>query len=279
MKKIQIICDGIANMPRELAEEYNIHVIPLSVNVDGIEYKDLDLKDEEFYCLVRNSKDIPKTSQATYVDFKEIFERYLDEGKTVLYIAGSSKSSGTYQSGMLAKNDLEGDIHIFDSMNISFGCGMLVLMAARMYKEGTNINDILNELEAFRDKVHVSMSLGSLEYLKKGGRISNTKALIGNTLNIKPILTVKDGLIYQETQVRGKKRVIPTIIKHTKDVCGDDFSDKTIAIGCGDNIEDREILKRMVEEELKPRELILLTINPSMASHSGPDFIGLTCFK
>ena len=277
--KIQIICDGIANMPKDLAKEYDIDVVPLTVNVDGKEYKDLDLTDEEFYILMKNAREIPKTSQATYVDFKGIFEKHINEGKTIIYIAGSSKSSGTYQSGMLAKNDVNGDIHIFDSMSICFGCGMLVLTAARMVQEGKTIDEILNKLEELRDKVFVTMSMNSLEYLQKGGRISNGKALVGNILNIRPLLTVKDGLIFQEGNIRGNKKIIPSLLKRTIEVCGTDFSDKTVAIGCGDNLEDRDKLAELVRKELNPKELILITINPAMCSHSGPGFIGLTCFK
>lgn len=277
--KIQIVCDGIANMPRELAKEYNIDVVPLTVNIDGKEYRDLDLTDEEFYVLMKNAKDIPKTSQATCGAFKETFEKHINDGKTILYISGSSKSSGTYQSAVIASQDIEGDIHIFDSMSICFGCGMLVLTAARMLNEGSTLDEIINKLEELRDRVFVTMSMNSLEYLQKGGRISNGKALIGNILNIRPLLTVKDGLIYQEGNIRGTKKIVSSLINRTKEVCGTDFSDRTIAIGCGDNLEDREKLKELVEKELNPKELILITINPAMCSHSGPGFIGLTCFK
>lgn len=276
---IKIICDGIANMPKDLAKEYDIEVVPMNIIVDGKEYRENEISDEEFYTLMKESKEMPKTSQPSYVDFKDLFEKYTKEGKSILYIAGSSKSSGTYQAGVLASKEVEGDIHIFDSMSICFGCGMLVLSAARMLKDGINIENILAELEILREKVFVSMSMNSLEYLKKGGRISNAKALVGGLLNIKPILTVKDGLIYQEGQVRGNKKIIPTIIARVKEVCGQDFRDRTIAIACGDNLEDRDKIKEIVEQELNPKEIILLTINPPMCSHSGPGFIGVTCFK
>lgn len=277
--KVKVVCDGIANMPRELARQYNIEIVPLTINIDGKEYKDTDITDEEFYIMMRDAKEMPKTSQATYIDFKEIFDRLVSDGSTVLYISGSSKSSGTYQSAVLASKDVDGDIHIFDSMSISFGCGMLVLIAARMLQDGSSLDEVLNELDKLRDRVFVSMSMNSLEYLRKGGRISNGKALVGNMLSLRPMLTVKDGLIFQEGQVRGNKKIIPTIIKRTKEVCGEDFSDKVVAIGCGDNLEEREQLKEAVLRELNPKELIEITINPPMCSHSGPGFIGLTCFK
>ncbi|MGL5693491.1 MAG: DegV family protein [Peptostreptococcaceae bacterium] len=276
---VKIICDGIANMPTHLAKQYDIEIVPLTIIVDGQEYRDVDITDEQFYVMMREAEGMPKTSQATYVDFKEIFDRHIADGKTVLYIAGSSKSSGTYQSAVLASKDVEGDIHIFDSMSICFGCGLQVLSAAKMLENGATLEEILKELEVLRDKVFVSMSMNSLEYLRKGGRISNGKALVGNMLSLRPMLTVKDGLIFQEGQVRGNKKIIPTIIKRTKEVCGEDFSDRTIAIGCGDNLAEREQLKEAVLKELNPKELIEITINPPMCSHSGPGFIGLTCFK
>lgn len=276
---IKIICDGISNIPYSLAKDYDIDVIPITLIVDGTEFKEDEITHEEFYEIMKQSKDMPKTSQPTYIEFKEVFDKYAKEGKTILYIAGSSKSSGTYQSGVFASRDVEGKVHVFDSMSISFGCGMLVLHAARMVKEGKNLIEILNKLEELREKVFVSMSVNSLDYLQKGGRISNGKAFIANMLNIRPMLTVKDGLIFQQGQVRGNKRIIPEIIKYTKEACGSDFSDKTVAIGCGDNLEERTKLKELVIKEFNPKEIIEITINPPMCSHSGPGFIGLTCFK
>lgn len=279
MKTVKIICDGMANIPKELSERYDIHVVPLKVNVDGVEYDESTLTNQEFYKLMRNAKGMPKSSQATYVDFKDVFDKYANEGRVIVYIAGSSKSSGTYQSAILAKGDVEGEIYAFDSMNISFGCGMLVLEAAKMAQKGMSAEEILKELEIKRDNVYVSLALGSLEYLHKGGRISGGKALIGTALNIKPVLTVKDGLIAQMYQVRGSKKLIPSMLKHLKETCGSDFSDKVLAIACGDNIEDLDGLRELVKKELNPKELIELTMSPAIAVHTGPDLIGITCFK
>ncbi|MGL5330278.1 MAG: DegV family protein [Peptostreptococcaceae bacterium] len=276
---IKIICDSIANMPDDLAKKYDIEIVPVTIMMDGKEFKENTISNEEFYDMIRKCKEIPKTSQATYVDFKEVFDKYTEEGKKVLYIGGSSRSSGTYQSAVLASKDVKGEVYTFDSMSICFGCGMLVVEAAKMIEEGKDIEEILLKLEELKEKVFVSMSMNTLEYLKKGGRISNAKALVGNLLNIKPMLTVKDGLVYQEGQVRGSKKIIPTIIKRTIEECGQDFSDKTLVIACGDNIEDVEKLKEAVNKELNPKELIVININPPMTINIGPEFIGVTCFK
>ena len=277
-KNIKIICDGVSNIPPDIAEAYDIEVVPLTVRLDGVEYKDKDIENEEFFEILRNTNSVVQTSQAAYIDFVETFEKYVNEGKTIIYISASSKATGGFQSATLAKNDVGGDIHIFDSLNICFGYGLLVLTAARMAKEGCSVEEILNKMEELRDKVLVTMSLGTLDYLRKSGRVSNAKALIGSVLNIKPMLTVKDGLIYQEGQVRGNKKVIPYMMNRVKELCGTDFSDKTIAIASGDNLKDRDTLSEIIRKELNPKELLLLTINPINCAHTGPDFIGLTCF-
>lgn len=277
---IKIICDGVSNMPRDLAEKYDIDVIPLIVRLDGVEYRDDNISNEDFFKLFRNTNGTIHTSQATYIDFKDVFEKYVNQGKTVIYISASSKATGVFQSATLAKNSIDnGEIHLFDSMNICFGCGLLVLEAARMNSEGASVEEILSRLEFLREKVLVTMSIGTLDYLRKSGRVSNSKALIGNVLNIKPMLTVKDGLIYQEAQVRGNKKVLPYMINKVKELCGTDFSDKVIGIGCGDNFEDRDALRDLVMKELNPKELLLLTINPVNCAHTGPNLIGLTCFR
>lgn len=279
MNKIKIICDGIANMPKELAKEYDIHEVPLTINIDGKEYKSNELDNTEFYRMIKESIEIPKSSQATYVDFKEVFEKYLEQGYEVIYISGSSKISGTYQSGMLAKSDIEGKVYIFDSLNISFGCGLLVLEAAKMVKEGKNVSEILERLEVLRDRVHVALSVGTLEYLKKGGRIPTGKAIIGNVLNVKPILTVKKGVLDKESQVRGDKKVIPAMIEYIKKSCGEDFSDKTIAIGWGEDSEKGEKLVEEIKKELSPKEIITLEVGSLTCVHTGPDAMALICFK
>lgn len=276
---IKIICDSIANMPEDLAKKYDIEIVPVTIIVDGKEMKENTVSNEEFYKIIKECKEIPKTSQATYVDFKEVFDKYTNEEKTVLYIGGSSRSSGTYQSAVLASKDVEGEVYTFDTLSICFGCGILVVEAAKMADEGKSVEEILNKLEELKDKVFVSMSMNTLEYLKKGGRISNAKALVGSLLNIKPMLTVKDGLVYQEGQVRGSKKIIPAIMKKTIEECGQDFSNKTLAIACGENVEDAEKLKEIVEEQLNPKEIIVMNINPPMTINIGPEFIGLTCLK
>ena len=280
MSNIKVVCDSLSDIPKTLIGEYDIDIVPLTIIIDGQEYKDgIDISINEFYTKLRNEKVIPKTSQATYIQFKEVFDKHIKDGKTVLYVGGSSVASGTYQSGIMAKNDIDGDIYTFDTMNFSYGAGMQVVQAAKMAKEGKSIEDILSELQIMRDKMNVIFSVDTLEYLQKGGRISSTKAAIGTMLNIKPILEVKDGLVTNIAQVRGKRNVISKMIELVKERGGTSLSNKTIGIGHGDNKDELEKLKEIIQKEINPKDIVVVDVGTSIGTHAGPGVMGIFYMK
>lgn len=281
MSNIQIICDTMNDVPKEIVEKYNIEILPATIVFDGIEYKaGVDIQGDEFYKMLRSSNSMPTTSQVTYATFKDTFEKYLNEGKKILYLSGSSAASGTYQSAMIAKNDIESDdIHIFDTYSLCIGGGMLITEAAIMAQESNDIDYIINKLNEYKEKVEVYFSVDSLDYLYKGGRISGTKATIGTILNIKPILKIEDGVVKQKTQVRGSKKIIPTLIEQLKLQVGDDFSDKEVYVGYGDDIEECNKFVEKVKNELSPKSVKIFQIGACVACHSGPDVFGLACLN
>lgn len=276
MSDLKIICDSLADVPKNLVKLYDIEVIPLTIIINDIEYKDgQNLTNEEFYKLIKEYDEIPKTSQATYIQFKEIFKKYLDQGKKILYISGSSKVTGTYQSAMITKNDLQGEIHIFDSLNLSYGCGAQVVTACEMNEQGKSIEDIVKKLEEIRDNILVLFAVDNLDYLKKGGRLSASKAAIGSMLSIKPILQMQDGLIVNIDQARGRKKVISKLISITKEHFKNNIEDKRIGIAHGDNEVEFEKLKEAINSELKFTKITETKIGPSIGSHTGAGTIGL----
>lgn len=278
MNKIKLICDSLSDIPKELLETYDIHEVPLTVIFDGKEYIDgIDLSKEEFYKMLRNSENMPKTSQCTYIQFRDVFKKYLNEDKDILYIGGSSTASGTLQSAMMAKNDLEGNIYIIDTQNLSIGSGCFLLSAAEMIEKNKNIEEIVDHLEKLKNNIEVLFTVDTLDYLQKGGRISLAKATIGNMLNIKPILSIQDGLVKPVNQVRGKKQVVSKIIALIKEKFGEDLSDKRIILGYGDN--ESEIIS--VEEKLKSEfnisEILTVNVSSCICAHTGPGIIGIAC--
>ncbi len=280
MNNIKIICDSLSDVNKEYLEQYDIDVIPLTLILEGKEYKDgIDIKSEEFYKILREKNVHPKTSQATYAQFKEIFDKYVNEGKIVLYISGSSAATGTCQSATMAKNDSEGEIHIYDTYNFSFGAGIFVVKAAELINEGKSIKEIFEELDRLKEKSILMFSVDTLEYLQKGGRISSTKAAVGSILNIKPILEVKDGLVSQAGQVRGKKNAINKMVDLMKEKLGNDIEQDEIYIGYSDDLKEREKLTQIATEVFKPKKIGYFMVGTCIGAHSGPGVSGILCFK
>lgn len=278
MSNIKIVCDSLADLPKEIIEKYDIHVIPLSVLFKDKEYVDgVDITKEEFYKMLRENDSMPKTSQVTYISFKNVFDKYIEEGKTILYIGGSSNASGTFQSGVMAKNDTEGEVYTFDSLSLSIGIPGFIIAAGELVKQGKNINEIIEKLESLKINNTVLFTVDTLEYLQKGGRVSLAKATIGNMLNIKPILSIEDGFVKSSGQGRGKKQVINKIIETIKDKFGNDLSDKRIVIGCGDQYDDLELLKKKLYEEIIVGEIYIVNIGSCICAHSGPSVVGIAC--
>lgn len=274
---IKIVCDSISDIPQSILDKYNVDLVPLTVIFNNREYlAGQDLTNQEFYKMLRESDTIPKTSQATYIQFKSLFEKY-DKDTEVIYIAGSSVASGTYQSAMLAKNDGYDNIYIFDSQNLSIGSGLFVIKACEMVAKGYSVSEILSTLESYKNNIEVAFSVDNLEYLKMGGRISSTKATLGNLLSIKPILEVKDGLVCQKSQVRGKKQIYSALVKIIIDKFGKDLKSRTIIIGCGDNDKDLEIIKETLQSQTIVENIYFVNIGCVICSHSGPGVMGISC--
>lgn len=273
---IKILCDSITDLPIEIIKKHNVDIVPLTVIFNEKEYLDrVDITNKEFYKMLRENETMPKTSQATYAQFVEFFEKYKDD--EILYLAGSSAASGTYQSAVLAKGDVDANITIFDTLNLSLGSGTLVIKACEMVEQGLSIDEIVKNLENLRNDALVTFSVDTLEYLKKGGRISSTKAALGSLLNIKPILTVNDGLVVQKSQVRGKKQIFTNLVNSIVEKYGDDLSNKTIILGCGDNNEDLETLRETLLKNTNVKNVYDVNIGCVICSHSGPGVVGISC--
>ena len=280
MNNIQIITDSMTDVPKDIAEKYNIVILPLTIHFGDEEYRDgVDLSYEEFYKKLTEVKELPKTSQIPPHVFKGAFEKALLEGKEVICINGSSRASGTHQSAMIAKQDLENElIDVIDTLGLSIGAGLLVIEAARLAEMGTDRRTIVDKLLSYHEKVEHIFTVDTLEFLKKGGRINPMRALIGGMLNVKPILTVKEGLVESLDKVRGSKKIIGKMVELAKDR-GGEFADKTIAIAHANSPENLVLLKEEIMKELNPKEIIETDIGCTIGTHAGPGTLALFYFK
>lgn len=274
---MKIICDTMSDVPKEIIEKFNVESMPLTIIIDGKEYLDgVDITHDEFYNVLKSSEELPKTSQITYIRFKETFEKYTKNDEDILYISGASVASGTYQSAVMASRDTEGQgkVYTFDTYSLSVCAGTFVVKACLLKEQGKNIEEIINILESSKGDETAFFFVDDLKYLQKGGRISSTKATIGTMLNIKPILTIKDGIVAPKSQVRGKKQLVSTILNYTKEEV-QNLEDRIVILGYCDNKKDVEKLRSTLLEESNIKHIYTVNIGACISSHSGPTIVGI----
>lgn len=273
---IRIITDSICDVPKEYAERYGIKIMPLTVHFGDQSYKDgVDLTLGEFLSKLEEVEELPTTSQVPPVEFIEVYREELSLGNKVISIHGSSQLSGTYNSAMIAKEQIGGvDIHVVDTMGITLGAGMLVIKAARLAEDGMEPAEIVREIESAREKLKHLIIVDTLRYLHKGGRLSLSASVLGSILNIKPILTVNDGKLELFEKARGIKKAISMVLETIKEN-GWTLNGKVIGIN---HIVDPEHM-RMLEDELNReydiKEIIRGEVGSVVATHGGPGAVAL----
>ncbi|MCC0636957.1 MULTISPECIES: DegV family protein [unclassified Clostridioides] len=278
--KIKLVCDSLCDIPDEISKKDYIEIVPLTVIFNDREYiEGVDIDKEEFYKKVKEIKQIPKTSQATYMEFKEVFDKFIEEGYHIICLTGASNASGTFQSAVIAKNDMneKEKIHIFDTRNLSLGSGQYVIKACELVEEGLGFEEIINELENIRSSIRLLFAPYTLDFLKQSGRVPVATALIGNMLNIKPIFFFDNGEAKLVNKVRGVKNIASKLVDIILEMNEGSLEGKIVTIGCGDNLHDCEILKEEVNKRIKARRVLFTRGGVSICSHTGPDILAISC--
>ncbi len=276
---IRIVTDSGAHLPPELFREYDITVVPLVVNMGGRTYyegEDLDL--EAFYQYMRTSPTLPTTSQPPVGRFYETYRRLSEDGHTIISIHLSSLLSGTYASAVAAREMLpEAEIHVVDTHLISVPQGILVLEAARMVRAGATAREIVERLEFMKMRTVFYFVLDTLEYLLKSGRVSHLQALMGNLLQLKPILKLQEGRIEAHERVRTTQRARARLQELIREYAQ---GRRNLRVGV---MHTRlpgvaEEIARSLQEELQPTEIFIAEAGPAVATHAGPGGLGLACY-
>ena len=204
--KVLIMTDSTSDLPKKLIDQRHIVSVPLYVNFSDEIYRDgIDLTTEELYKKVEEKGVLPTTSAVSPGDFIKVFQKYVNLGYDIIYIGIGSKLSGTFQSAVIAKDEVEPQkIHLIDSLNLSSGIGLLVLKACDFRDQGLNALDIKDKVEKLVPLVRSQFAISTLDYLHKGGRASGTAKLMGTILGIKPIIKVVDGKLDVYKKPAGK---------------------------------------------------------------------------
>ncbi len=281
--KYEIVTDSSANLTDEMIDKYEIQIIPLLFRVGENEFysytKGEETNIKQFYEMMRNGETISTTS----IDLEKcrtIFENVLEKGKDVLYIGFSSALSGSYNAGALIARELKEKypkqkILAIDSLSASMGQGLLVYYAAEQRLSGKSIENVEKWLMDNRLNLCHWFTVDDLIYLKRGGRISTTTAMVGTVLGIKPIMHVDNqGRLVPVGKVRGRHKSLDALAKEMVTTCINP-EEQVVFISHGDCIEDAEYLEKHIRNQLKIKDLVIHYVDPVIGAHSGPGTIAL----
>ncbi len=277
--KTRIIVDSTADLVPKIKER--VHIVPLTVHFGDEEYIDgVTIDHETFYNRLIESDVLPTTSQATPDAFMKEFDKIKEAGEEAVVITLASKFSGTYQSAMIAASEYE-NIYVVDSTSAAMGSGILVELAFKLLDEGKKAAEIAHILEEEKKKIVVVALVDTLEYLKKGGRISKAVAFAGGVLNIKPVLSVIDGEINMLGKARGSKMGNNLLVQEIDKAGGIDFT-KPVLLGYS-GISDALLLKYIEDSrhiwEGNINEVRYTSVGSVIGTHAGPGAVVVAFFK
>ncbi|MBQ2650557.1 MAG: DegV family protein [Clostridia bacterium] len=278
----KIITDSASDLPQWIIDQYDTLVIPTPVVINGVDHRDRqDIFPREFYDILRGGADV-KTYHINAAMFYDAFEPYAKAGDEVLYICFSTGIAGTFGAANLAKSDLlekypDFQITIIDSKCASMGFGLTVYKLLRMQANGAPKELIIEAAEYFCGHTEHSITVETLEYLLKGGRISKTSATVGGLLGIKPIIIVdQKGSLVSAEKVRGRKASIDRIIARTGEV-GSSLDRQILAVVHGDCPEVAEEVKQRLIDTYHCKEVVIGEIGCAIGAHTGPGIVAVVC--
>ncbi len=287
MRKVKIITDTCSDLNPSLLEQYDIDYAKMCVVEDGVESPaPLDWDDEtrhEFFEKMRNGKRIT-TAQVPSTEFERIFTLYLNQGFDIVYIACSSKQSSSVNTGSVIANKLLADyegakIYCIDSLNASAGEGMVAIEAAKMAKDGKSADDIQKHIIDIRKNVHEYVTVHTLDYLKRAGRVSGSSAFFGNLMGIKPILIADaNGHQLAMKKVKGRQNSIKELVALTKEGIKNSQAQTVYVIHSDAPNEDVEHLITLLKQEIECKDICILGLGPIIGASIGPDALGVFSF-
>ena len=276
--KVAIVTDSTAYLPKEFVQQYNISIVPLSlIWGEEVQRDGVDIQPNQFYERLSTSRIMPTTSQVTPAVMHDTFKELLDQGYDVLGIFLSSKISGTIQSALQSLELLDKDasrVAIVDTLMTTMAMGMPVLTAARAAHAGESLAECLKATENACRNTGVFFLVETLEFLRRGGRIGGAQALLGNVLNIKPILELSNGVIESVDKVRTKQKAMQRVVELAVERV-DARVPVRIAVTHANAEADAQTLLNTAQAELSPIETFISPLSPVIGAHVGPGTLAL----
>jgi DegV family protein with EDD domain len=278
-RKVAVVTDGTSSLTQAMGQEYGVHVAPIYVMFGTQTYRDgIDLDAESFYSLLRDSEQLPTTSQPTVVDFVQMYTDLSHQAEAIVSIHVSPKMSATLDSALLASKELpDVPIHVIDSRTVSMGLGLMAIAAARAAAAGQDATEIVRLVEGLIPKMNIFFTVETLEYLHKGGRIGGATALLGSALSIKPVLYVNDGQVGPLEKPRTRKRAIGRLLDLMAERVGASEVVHATVLHC-DVPDEAQALAEQVAARFHCVELLTTEAGPIIGTHAGPGTLGLVFY-
>ena len=278
MSKVAVVTDSTAYIPEELCRKLKISVVPLSVIWGGESFSDgVTIKPTEFYTRLKDAKVMPSTSQASPEDMRKAFSGLLDQGYEVMGIFISEKLSGTLASAIQAREELASakeKISLFDSETVAMSLGFQALAVARAALDGASLADCRELAAKVRPNTGVFFAVETLEFLHRGGRIGGAQRFLGAALNMKPILTIRDGKVDSADRVRTMNKALDRIIELVSEKCAGKSSIRLATLHANAEASARVVLTNAAAK-LHAVETVLSEVSPAIGTHTGPGTVGL----
>lgn len=270
-----LISDSTSYLPENLMRDYGIIIIPLNLHLEGKSYKEgKDISHAEFYDIFKSSKLFPTTSQPSAGEFLEVFEHLTPEDEALVILI-SAELSGTVQSALMARNMLETErqknIHIIDSRSSSMGMGFQLIKAGEMLAQGRTMTEVMEEVEIIKIQQEIYFIVDNLEYLVRGGRLSKSSGLIGNLLQLKPVLTVKEGKLELFDKVRTSSRAVKLMMQQVEK----NKSRLTQLAVIHVQAEEQALKLQQVLQEQYGITALISEAGPVVGAHTGPGTLGI----
>ena len=278
---VKFIIDSASDLLPSECKKLGVTHVPLTVRFGDKEFADaVDLSHKKFYKMLTSGKEEhPTTSQVTPAAWASAMEEVVENGDTAVVITLSSKLSGTYQSACIAAEDFEGKVFVVDSMTATIGERLLLQYGLELVNEGLDAATVAAKLDAVKDRIRIYGRLDTLEYLRKGGRISGATAVVGSMLNIKPLIGVQDGVVANVGKARGPKAADKQLRELIAKSGGIDFSKPLCAAYSG--LEDDNLMTFLADstDTLCGTEAPIATVGCVIGAHVGPGAVAMAYFK
>ncbi len=275
MATVKVVTDSTADLPHQLATELGITVVPVYLRFGDNVYRDrVDISEDEFYQRLLRDPIHPHTTQPTPQDFVDVYQKLSKEADGIISIHLSSKLSGTYNSALQGKKLVKGGcpIEVIDSQVLTIGLGLLAIAATTIAQSGETLERLVADIKQIIPSIHLLILFDTLKYLALGGRIGKAKALLGSVLNVKPMLTVKDGELVPAGRVRSRAKGIDKLFDFVKNAV--DIQD--LAIVHATTPDEAQTLAEHIGSVFPKERIRLARVGPALGVHAGPGAIAVT---